>query len=89
MARSGYEIRLDVLRIAKDLADDRWHQEAERRRDALCWKRDQLHIEDDLRPTGDKPTQEDTAEWKLPEDNREDEALRLAKKLYAFVEAKD
>lgn len=31
MARSGYEIRLDVLRIAKDLADDRYHQEVERR----------------------------------------------------------
>ena len=27
MARSGYEIRLDVLRLAKDLADDRFHQE--------------------------------------------------------------
>jgi len=27
MARSGYEIRLDVLRMAKDMADDRYHQE--------------------------------------------------------------
>lgn len=34
MARSGYEIRLDVLRIAKDLADDRYHQEVSRRIDA-------------------------------------------------------
>lgn len=33
MARSGYEIRLDVLRIAKDLADDRYHQEVGRRID--------------------------------------------------------
>ena len=31
MARSGYEIRLDVLRIAKDLADDRYHLECGRR----------------------------------------------------------
>lgn len=34
MARSGYEIRLDVLRIAKDLADDRYHQECGRRMDS-------------------------------------------------------
>ena len=33
MARSGYEIRLDVLRMAKDLADDRFHQELHRRQD--------------------------------------------------------
>lgn len=31
MARSGYEIRLDVLRMAKDMADDRFHQELNRR----------------------------------------------------------
>ena len=66
MARSGYEIRLDVLRIAKHLADNRWHEEAERRRYALCWKRDQLHMESDLRPTGVQPTQEDTATWEPP-----------------------
>ena len=30
MARSGYEIRLDVLRIAKDLADDRYNVELSR-----------------------------------------------------------
>lgn len=89
MARSGYEIRLDVLRIAKDLADSRWHEEAERRRDALCWKRDQLHMENDLRPTGVEPTQEDTATWQPPVDNREEETLRLAEKFYRFVESKD
>ena len=33
MARSGYEIRLDVLRMAKDLADDRFHQELQRRQE--------------------------------------------------------
>ena len=33
MARSGYEIRLDVLRMAKDLADDRYHHEYGRRQD--------------------------------------------------------
>ena len=33
MARSGYEIRLDVLRIAKDLADDRYNVELSRRMD--------------------------------------------------------
>ena len=89
MARSGYEIRLDVLRIAKDLADDRWHQEAERRRDALSWKRDQLHMSYDAQYGVEKPTADETTAFTLPEDNREDETLRLAKKLYAFVEAKD
>ena len=57
--------------------------------DALCWKRDQLHMENDLRPTGVEPTQEDTATWQPPVDNREEETLRLAEKFYRFVESKD
>ena len=69
MARSGYEIRLDVLRIAKDLADDRYNVELSRRID-------QAHN------TGTT----DGVMYELPADNREAEALRLAKEFYQFVQ---
>ena len=70
MARSGYEIRLDVLRIAKDLADDRYNVELSRRMD-------QAH--NNVETTG-------TVSYELPADNREAEALRLANKFYQFVQ---
>ena len=41
MARSGYEIRLDVLRMAKDLADDRFHQELQRRQEIASRNNDE------------------------------------------------
>ena len=46
-------------------------------------------MENDLRPTGVQPTQDDTATWEPPVDNREEETLRLAEKFYRFVESKD
>mgnify|MGYP001464353404 CR=1 FL=1 len=68
MARSGYEIRLDVLRMAKDLADDRFHQEATRRMDLAS---------------------RNNNDYELPHDDREQQTLEIANKLYAFVESKD
>ena len=68
MARSGYEIRLDVLRMAKDLADDRFHHEYGRRQDNAG---------------------RNNSDFELPEDDREQQTLEIANKLYAFVESKD
>ena len=51
MARSGYEIRLDVLRIAKDLADDRYHQEVGRRIDACSKNNTDYELPADNRET--------------------------------------
>jgi len=68
MARSGYEIRLDVLRMAKDLADDRFHHEYVRRQDNAG---------------------RNNSDFELPEDDREQQTLEIANKLYAFVESKD
>ena len=49
MARSGYEIRLDVLRMAKDLADDRFHQELQRRQEIACRRSDEWTLPEDDR----------------------------------------
>jgi hypothetical protein len=79
MARSGYEIRLDVLRIAKDLADDRYHTTLQKKMDDATRSYDLASMEDN------------DATWsgyETPADNREAETLRLAKEFYAFVEDK-
>jgi len=64
--KNAYEIRLEVLQMAMNLADNRWHQQL-----------DKARFEAERTETGT---------YELPEDKREREALRLAKKLYSFVE---
>lgn len=49
MARSGYEIRLDVLRMAKDLADDRYHQELNRRQEIASRNNTEWSLPSDTR----------------------------------------
>lgn len=49
MARSGYEIRLDVLRMAKDLADDRFHQELQRKQELANRNNVEWSLPDDTR----------------------------------------
>jgi hypothetical protein len=67
MARSGYEVRLDVLRLSKELADQ---TQAEKVSKAMCDA--SLH----------------NTTYDIPEDNREDETLRIAEGFYSFVEDK-
>ena len=67
MARSGYEIRLDVLRLAKELADQ---TQAEKVGKAMC----------------DASLKNTT--YEIPEDDREEETLRIAERFYKFVEDK-
>lgn len=66
--KSGYEIRLDVLNRALDMADGRYH-----------WANEALRYE-----------AEKTSKTSLTTapDNRVEEALQIAEKLYKFVEAK-
>ena len=51
MARSGYEIRLDVLRLAKDLADDRFNVELGKRIDAAGRNNNDYELPADNRET--------------------------------------
>jgi len=67
MARSGYEVRLDVLRLAKELADQ---TQADKVSKVMC--------DANLNNTT----------YEIPEDNREEETLRIAERFYSFVEAK-
>ena len=80
MARSGYEIRLDVLRIAKDLADDRYHTTLHKKQEDANRHFDSASMEEDSDATW--------CGYEVPADNREAETLRLAKEFYAFVEDK-
>jgi len=67
-SKSGYEIRLEVLQRALDMADHRYHLQ----NDALRYEA------------------EKTSKTSLPTapDNRVEDALQIAEKLYKFVEAK-
>ena len=67
MARSGYEVRLDVLRLAKELADQ---TQAEK----VCKVMDDANKNDTT--------------YEIPEDDREEETLRIAERFYKFVEDK-
>lgn len=66
--KSGYEIRLEVLQRALDMADARFHYQNEAARFEA----------------------EKTSKSSLPilPDNRVEDALQIAEKLYRFVEAK-
>lgn len=66
--KSGYEIRLEVLQRALDMADGKFHRE-----------NDALRYEAEKTSKSSFPT---------APDNRVEEALQIAEKLYRFVEAK-
>ena len=70
--KSGYEIRLDVLNRALDMADSRWHMSNEVNR-----------VESDS-----KIRLGMVSTWTVAPDNRVEDALAIAEKLYKFVEAK-
>jgi hypothetical protein len=70
--KSGYEIRLEVLQRALDMADSRWHMANEVGR---------VEAEAKIK-LGVAST------WTLPPDNRVEEAMQIAEKLYRFVESK-
>ncbi len=70
--KSGYEIRLDVLNRALDMADSRWHMSNEVNR-----------VESDS-----KIRLGMVSTWTVAPDNRVEESLRIAEKLYKFVEGK-
>jgi hypothetical protein len=72
--KSGYEIRLEILKMAKEDADNRW------------FKKQDVRETNFKNMFGDNPPM--GAELKLEDDNRIDEALNSAEKLYAFVEQK-
>jgi len=63
--KNAYEIRLEVLQSAIELADSAHYQRLDKVR----------------HEAGEKGT------YELPEDTRVKDALRIAKKLYTFVEA--
>jgi len=70
--KSGYEIRLEVLQRAIDMADHRWHL-----------------INDVQRSEVDaKLKMGINTSFKMADDNRVEEALKIADKLYKFVEGK-
>ncbi len=71
--KNAYEIRLEVLQMAMGLADSRYHTALEQIR---------MTAEFEAVKTGSKYT------YELPEDKREREAIKLAKKFYDFVENK-
>ena len=66
--KSGYEIRLDVLNRALDMADGKYHQANEA-----------------LRYEAEKTSK---IFYQTAPDNRVEDALQIAEKLYKFVEAK-
>ena len=70
--KSGYEIRLEVLQRALDMADNHWNMSNEAGR---------LEAESKVKLGL-------VASWKIVPDNRVEEAMQIAEKLYKFVEAK-
>ncbi len=66
--KSGYEIRLDVLNRALDMADGKYH-----------------HANEALRYEAEKTSK---TSYQTAPDNRVEEALAIADRLYKFVEAK-
>ena len=68
IGKSGYEIRLDVLNRALDMADGKYH-----------------HQNEALRYEAEKTSK---TSYPTAPDNRVEEALQIAEKLYKFVEAK-
>jgi hypothetical protein len=68
IGKSGYEIRLDVLNRALDMADGKYH-----------------HQNEALRYEAEKTSK---TSYPTAPDNRVEEALQIAEKLYKFVEGK-
>jgi hypothetical protein len=66
--KSGYEIRLEVLQRALDMADGKFH-----------------HANEALRYEAEKTSK---VSYQTAPDNRVEDALAIAEKLYKFVEAK-
>ena len=66
--KSGYEIRLEVLQSAMNLADGKYH-----------------HQNEALRYEAEKTSK---TSFPIAPDNRVEEALQIAEKLYKFVEGK-
>jgi hypothetical protein len=66
--KSGYEIRLEVLQRALDMADGKYH-----------------HANEALRYEAETTSK---SSYQTAPDNRIEEALQIAEKLYRFVEAK-
>lgn len=66
--KSGYEIRLEVLQRALDMAEGKFHRE-----------------NDALRYEAEKTSK---ISYQTAPDNRVEEAMQIAEKLYKFVEGK-
>lgn len=71
-SKSGYEIRLEVLQAAISLTDARWHLLNDVQR-----QENEAKLKIGINTT-----------FKMVEDNRVEESLQIAEKLYKFVEGK-
>lgn len=71
-SKSGYEIRLEVLQAAIGMTDARWHLLNDVQR-----QENEAKLKIGINTT-----------FKMVEDNRVEESLRIAEKLYKFVEGK-
>lgn len=71
-SKSGYEIRLEVLQAAIGLTDARWHLLNDVQR-----QENEAKLKIGINTT-----------FKMVEDNRVEESLAIAEKLYKFVEGK-